>query len=148
MRVQITPVRVRGDAHHLEQAIRNVVDNAARHARTRVTIAVWDDGSHAHMLVADDGPGVAPRDRQRIFNRFVRLDDARTRADGGSGLGLAIASEIIAGHGGEISVTDDPERIDHGGGAVFHIRLPLAPPTGPPAADAAVGHLAGRSETA
>jgi signal transduction histidine kinase len=125
---QIAPVRVHGDAHHLGQAVRNLMDNAARHARTRVTVAVWADADGAHLLVADDGHGVAPPDLHRIFDRFVRLDDARTRADGGSGLGLSITREIVTAHGGDISATDHAPGVDHGGGAVFHIRLPLADP--------------------
>jgi signal transduction histidine kinase len=122
---RISPVRVRGDADQLERALRNLVDNAVRHAREEVTMAAWADGEGAHLLVADDGPGVAPDDRGRIFDRFVRLDDSRTRSDGGSGLGLAITREIIAGHGGSITVADAVPGFAHGGGAVFHIRLPL-----------------------
>jgi signal transduction histidine kinase len=129
VRAQIAPARVHGDAHHLAQAVRNLVDNAARHASTRVTLAVWSDAGGGHLVVADDGPGVAPADVHRILDRFVRLDDARTRADGGSGLGLAITREIVTAHGGEITVTDHATGVDHGGGAVFHIRLPPAEPT-------------------
>jgi signal transduction histidine kinase len=121
---RVDPVRVRGDAARLERALRNLGDNAVRHARSQVTLAVWADGDGAHLAVADDGPGVGPADRQRIFERFVRLDSSRAREDGGSGLGLPISREIVAGHGGEIGVADRMAEVDDLGGAVLHIRLP------------------------
>src|SRR6185312_7094381 len=71
--------------------------------------------------VTDDGAGVPADDRIRIFERFVRLDDARARADGGSGLGLAIVAEVVAAHDGQVWVEDAP-----GGGALFRVRLPAA----------------------
>jgi signal transduction histidine kinase len=70
--------------------------------------------------VADDGPGVPAAERTRVFQRFVRLDDARARADGGAGLGLAIVAEVVAAHGGTVDVVDGPL-----GGALFRVRLPL-----------------------
>ena len=70
--------------------------------------------------VADDGPGVPPDQRARVFERFVRLDDARARADGGAGLGLAIVAEVVAAHGGTVDVVDSPL-----GGALFRVRLPV-----------------------
>ena len=126
LRVQanIQPVRVSGDAGRLERALRNLGDNAARHARSQVTLLVWADGTDAHVAVADDGPGIGPDDRGRVFERFVRLDGSRAREDGGAGLGLPISREIVAGHGGEITVAEGPA-----GGAVLHVRLPL--PVGP-----------------
>ncbi|BCB75288.1 ATP-binding protein [Phytohabitans flavus] len=122
---RIDPVRIGADAHQLERAVRNIVDNAARHARSRITIVVRAARGSAYLLVGDDGPGVPPAQRQRIFDRFVRLDDARTRGDGGSGLGLPIAREIVTAHGGDITVTGEVPGLDHGGGAVLQIRLPL-----------------------
>jgi signal transduction histidine kinase len=122
-RARVDPVRVAGDPAGLQRALRNLLDNAARHAESRVTVAAWADGE-AHLVVADDGHGIAADDRQRIFERFVRLDAARARQDGGTGLGLAISREIVAGHGGRIAVDGDLD-LDHGWGAVFHIRLPL-----------------------
>jgi signal transduction histidine kinase len=124
---RIEPVRISGDADRLERAVRNLADNAARHAAGEVTLAVWADPDGAHLAVADDGPGIDPADRNRVFERFVRLDDSRARGDGGSGLGLAISREIVAGHGGDISVGDDLPGTDHRGGAVFHLRLPARP---------------------
>ena len=77
------------------------------------------DGSAA-LDVADDGPGVPPQERARVFERFVRLDDARARADGGAGLGLAIVAEVVAAHGGTVDVVGS-----RSGGALFRVRLPL-----------------------
>jgi signal transduction histidine kinase len=127
VRATVKPVRVQGDPHHLGRALRNLVDNAARHARTTVTIGVWAEPAAAYVEVGDDGPGIPAADRARVFDRFVRLDDSRSRTDGGTGLGLPIAREIIAAHGGTITV------VESGTGAVFRIRLPLQPSdTNPP----------------
>ncbi|MFF5291050.1 sensor histidine kinase [Paractinoplanes globisporus] len=117
LRVRLEPVRLFGDAARLRRALRNLLDNAARHATSAVTVSVWAD-DRAHLVVADDGSGIDPGDRERVFDRFVRLDDSRARQDGGSGLGLPITREIVDGHGGEV-------RIDDGDGAVFHVLLPL-----------------------
>jgi signal transduction histidine kinase len=114
---RIAPVQVPGDGRRLERALRNLGDNAARHARSRVTLSTWADRDGAHLVVADDGPGIDRADRQRVFERFVRLDESRAREDGGAGLGLPITREIVTGHRGDISIAD---------GAEFHIRLPLA----------------------
>lgn len=90
--------RGRGDAAALARVVRNLVDNARRHARSRVQVSVAD----AEVLVDDDGAGIAPVDRERVFERFVRLDEAREREAGGSGLGLAIAREIARDQGGDV----------------------------------------------
>jgi signal transduction histidine kinase len=127
---RIEPVRVQGDAARLERALRNLCDNAARHAASQVTVAVWADGDGAHLAVLDDGPGIDPADQRRVFERFVRLDGSRAREDGGTGLGLAISREIVAGHGGEISVAGRLPHLDAPAGATLHIRLPL--PAGVP----------------
>jgi signal transduction histidine kinase len=125
--VHIEPVRVRGDAHQLAQVLRNLTDNAARHATSTVRLRVTSDPSvgAAVVEVSDDGPGVPAADRVRIFERFVRLDDSRQRASGGTGLGLAIVREVVAAHGGTVTVTEAA-----GGGAVFVVRLPLGGPAG------------------
>ena len=120
LRVDAAPVRVVGDRGQLAQVVRNLVDNACRHARSRVLVTVRSDGRQAVLDVADDGPGVPPEQRARVFERFVRLDESRARADGGAGLGLAIVAEVVAAHGGTVDVTSGPL-----GGALFRVRLPL-----------------------
>jgi signal transduction histidine kinase len=118
----ITPVQVRGDRHQLAQVVRNLADNAARYATATVGLSVGlDEAGRAVVEVADDGPGVPPADRDRLFGRFVRLDESRHRAAGGTGLGLAIVREVVAAHGGTVIVTDPAQ----GAGAVFRVVLPL-----------------------
>jgi signal transduction histidine kinase len=120
----VRPVRVSGDRNQLGRALRNLVDNAVRHARTTVGLRLWAADGWAHLDVSDDGPGIPPADRVRVFERFVRLEEGRQRATGGTGLGLAIVLEIINAHGGAITVSDT-----EGGGATFHLTLPLPPPS-------------------
>jgi signal transduction histidine kinase len=124
--VHAEPVRVIGDRGQLARVVRNLVDNARRHARSRVIVTVTREASTAMIEVSDDGPGVPAADRGRVFERFVRLDSARARADGGSGLGLAIVAEVVAAHGGTVEVDDAP-----GGGARFRVRLPATQPQEP-----------------
>ena len=121
-RIEAAHVRVVGDRGQLAQVVRNLVDNACRHARSTVVVSVRRSDGHAELDVADDGPGVPPDQRARVFERFVRLDDARARADGGAGLGLAIVAEVVAAHGGTVDVVGSPM-----GGALFRVRLPLPP---------------------
>jgi signal transduction histidine kinase len=111
--------RVRGDRAALAQVVRNLVDNAARHAGTTVAVAVRETGDGAELLVEDDGGGIPEEHRERVFERFVRLDEARARDAGGSGLGLAIVKEIVAAHGGTVVVSSAEL-----GGARFVVRLP------------------------
>jgi signal transduction histidine kinase len=118
----IQPVRVHGDPHQLDRAIRNLCDNAARHARHEIALTVHAENGVAHLIVSDDGPGIAPADRERVFDRFTRLDDSRARTDGGAGLGLPITREIVNSHGGSVVAESLP-----GGGVALHIRLPLEP---------------------
>jgi len=85
------------------------VANAVRHARTGVELAVAVDQHEVWLRVTDDGPGVAEQDRQRVFERFTRLDDARARDSGGSGLGLTIVQELVRRAGGTVALIDaDP----------------------------------------
>lgn len=102
--VQVTapPTRVRGDRHHLERALRNLSDNAARHARDRVELRLGADRTTVTLDVIDDGPGIPSADHDRVFERFVRLDESRARDSGGSGLGLPIARQIARAHGGDL----------------------------------------------
>ena len=127
----IQPVRVRGDSHQLAQALRNLVDNAARHARTTVTLSVYEEAGRALVDVDDDGPGIPLADRERIFERFVRLDESRVRdTGGGSGLGLAIVTEIARAHGGRVQVADPvagPRAAGAGpAGTLMRLEFPLA----------------------
>ncbi|MEO5884651.1 MAG: ATP-binding protein [Candidatus Limnocylindrales bacterium] len=116
----ISAGRVRGDAAQLQRLTRNLLENALRHARSRVAVGVHEIDAFVVLRVDDDGAGVDPEDQTRIFERFIRLDDARGRDEGGSGLGLAIVAEIAAAHGGTVSVMNGPD-----GGARFEVRLPL-----------------------
>ncbi|HEX6497557.1 MAG TPA: HAMP domain-containing sensor histidine kinase [Micromonosporaceae bacterium] len=94
---------VLGDRMALHRVVDNLVSNAVRHAASRVEIVV---GPGATVTVGDDGPGIAPADRDRVFDRFTRLDDARARDDGGAGLGLAIVRELVRLHDGTIDLAD------------------------------------------
>jgi len=118
--LRLQPVRIVGDPRQLDRAVVNLCDNAARYARSVVTVSVWTSIDTAHLSVADDGPGIAPIDRERVFDRFVRLDDSRARAAGGAGLGLAITREIVHRHGGTVTVDSSPT-----GGARFDMCLPM-----------------------
>jgi signal transduction histidine kinase len=101
--------------------LRNLLDNAARHAASQVSVAAHARGDDAVFIVDDDGPGIAPADRERVFGRFVRLDANRSRSAGGAGLGLAIVREIVTAHKGTVTVNDRP-----GGGTRVTVHLPLA----------------------
>jgi two-component system, OmpR family, sensor kinase len=121
--VSLASVKVRGDREALARLVRNLADNAARHGRTRIRLATTDAGTDAVLEVADDGPGVPAGERDRIFDRFVRLEDARDRSSGGTGLGLAIVRQIAQEHGGTVEVGAAP-----GGGALFRVRIPTYEP--------------------
>jgi signal transduction histidine kinase len=119
-----SPVWTVGSADELRRVVANLVDNAVRHARTDVELAVGSDGAAALLTVTDDGPGIRPADRERVFERFTRLDDSRTLDTGGAGLGLAIVRELVRRHHGTVTLTDaDPARPDATG--------PNAPAAGP-----------------
>ena len=122
LRVDTTAVsagRVDGDAAGLRRLLRNLGDNAARHAAGRLAFSVAEHDGLVLLEVDDDGPGIPAADRARVFERFVRLDDARARDDGGSGLGLAIVAELAAAHGGTVAVASSPLR-----GACIEVTLP------------------------
>jgi signal transduction histidine kinase len=112
-------VVVAGVADQLARALGNLVDNAARHATSVVQISLSRDERTVRVIVDDDGPGIPPRDRERVFERFTRLDDSRARHDGGSGLGLAVVRSIVTRHHGRIRVDDSPL-----GGARFVAEFP------------------------
>lgn len=115
------PQMVLGDRQALARALNNLVENANRSSATQVVISIERvDPRTVEIRVDDDGPGVPAADRQRVFERFVRLDDARARDDGGSGLGLAIVRATASAHGGSIRVEDSAL-----GGARFILSLPV-----------------------
>jgi two-component system, OmpR family, sensor kinase len=121
-------VTVPGDGARLGQVLGNLLDNACRHAPSggRVAVRVWSGGL-AVVRISDNGPGVPRADRERIFDRLVRLDDARAAERGGAGLGLAIARGIARAHGGDLRCVDPPD----GRGAAFTLTLPTGPGSGP-----------------
>lgn len=115
----ISPVLLTADSPAVSRMIRNLVDNAVRHANSCVGIEVSSRNGTATLTVSDDGPGIAPAERTRVFERFVRLDSDRARSSGGAGLGLAIVAEVVTAHGGTITVADRP-----GGGTRMIVTLP------------------------
>jgi signal transduction histidine kinase len=117
----VSGAQVRGDADQLTRAVRNLLDNAGRHAGSAVTLGLTEANGWVVLVVADDGPGIPAEAAARIFDRFVRVDDARSRDRGGAGLGLAITREIVQHHRGTIAL-DGPG----GPGARFVIRFPAA----------------------
>jgi two-component system OmpR family sensor kinase len=122
---------VTGDEARLRQVIGNLVTNALTHTPVdaRVTVRLSEDPTDPGVVVlavSDEGPGLAPADAERVFERFYRADSSRTRAAGGTGLGLSIVSSLVAAHGGRVDLTTAP-----GQGATFAVRLPRSGPTGP-----------------
>jgi signal transduction histidine kinase len=119
------PVTVYGDAIDLGRVLTNLVDNAVRHATSKVELALSTTGTPAPaavVTVTDDGPGIPEADRERVFDRFTRLDAARSRDDGGAGLGLAIVRETIRAHDGDVCLEDAAP------GLRAVVRLPLDVP--------------------
>ncbi|TQS03572.1 two-component sensor histidine kinase, partial [Microbispora bryophytorum] len=112
-------VWVHGSRIQLIRLVNNLLTNARRHARTGVTVRVESTDGQAVVTVTDDGDGIAPADRERIFERFTRLDEGRRRDTGGTGLGLAISRDIAHAHHGTLRIEDSPH------GARFVLRLPL-----------------------
>jgi signal transduction histidine kinase len=117
----VSAAQVSGDAGHLARLVRNLLDNAIRHARTTVTVALSEKAEMAVLTITDDGPGIAAAEHERVFERFTRLDFARAADDGGTGLGLAIARAITDHHHGTIHID-----AEHHPGARFVVHLPLA----------------------
>lgn len=113
-------ILVRGDWIGLSRMVRNLLDNAARHARSCIVVSTHVRDGWAVITVSDDGPGIPEADRRRVFDRFVRLDADRSRRGGGAGLGLAIVAEIVASHDGTVTVGAGPQ-----GGAQVTVTLPL-----------------------
>jgi signal transduction histidine kinase len=114
----VSGAQLDANADQLVRAVRNLLDNAAHHARTTVTVTLRETDDAVVLSVADDGPGIPPDQRDRVFERFARLDDGRARDEGGTGLGLAITQEVVNLHGGTIVIDDAP-------GARFTLSFPL-----------------------
>jgi signal transduction histidine kinase len=110
-----------GNPDHLRRLFENVLKNAARYARARIVVTAEVSADGVRVEIDDDGPGIAEADRERVFDRFVRLDSSRERGTGSAGLGLAIAREIAFAHGGRIGITESPS-----GGARVTVTLPSA----------------------
>lgn len=113
---------VNGDRVRFQQIVSNLLRNALTHgAATQIDVTARAAGDEVELIVADDGPGIAPEHLPHIFDRFYRADPSRDRATGGAGLGLAIVKNLVELHGGRIEV-----RSEAGRGAAFHLRLPRA----------------------
>lgn len=116
----VRPVQVPGDALLLERVLDNLLDNAVRHARSRVAVTTAAEDGVAVLAVEDDGPGIPEAQREQVLLPFTRLAEARDRASGGAGLGLAVARDVVSAHGGSLDVGESPL-----GGASFVVRLPV-----------------------
>ena len=116
----VNAVRVQGDADALRRMVRNVGENAVRHASSRVDVTLVERGEEVVLTIDDDGPGIPATERARVLQRFVRLDEARSRDEGGSGLGFSIVDEVVRAHGGSMSIEQSPL-----GGARIVITLPV-----------------------
>ena len=159
---RVSAGRVNGDADQLARVVRNLADNAERHATSAVAFEVDRDGPDVRVVVSDDGPGIAPADRERVFQRFARLDQGRGRDGGGAGLGLSIVRELVGAHGGTVAVSGGPATPAGGGaagpargdggaaltGARFEVVLPAAADGGPGIDPGGVGTDAGRPDAA
>jgi signal transduction histidine kinase len=121
----VSAAQVQGDRAQLGRVIRNLGDNAARHARSAISVTLGERDGEAVLTISDDGPGIAPTEAPRIFERFTRTDEARSRGVGGTGLGLAIVKDIVERHHGRVTLEDGG-----GTGACFVVRLPTAPDDG------------------
>ncbi len=112
---------IMGDEAQLERALINLIDNAIKYAGSggRIEVVVAEEGAHATVQVIDNGPGIAPADQPRIFERFYRVDRSRSREMGGTGLGLSIVKHIAQAHGGSVEVASAP-----GNGSAFTLRIP------------------------
>lgn len=117
----VRPVYLEADPIAMSRMIRNLVENAVRHAVSCVSVEVGGRDGAAVLTVSDDGPGIAPADRDRVFERFVRLDSDRARSGGGTGLGLAIVAEVVAAHGGAVVIDAPPS-----GGTRMTVTLPVS----------------------
>ena len=121
---QLPELTATADANRLEQVLANLVDNAIKYGRAQGRVTVGgkklDDGK-LEIFVQDDGPGIPPESLDRVFERFYRVDKARSRDQGGTGLGLSIVKHIVQAHGGDVRVESEL-----GKGTTFFFTLPAA----------------------
>ncbi|MEW2572392.1 ATP-binding protein [Streptomyces sp. NPDC047070] len=126
-------VQVTGDGPRLQQILNNLIGNAIQHnpAGTTIDVSLHEAHGTAVVRVSDDGPGIAPEDLRRVFDRFWRAEASRSGARGGSGLGLSIVQAVVHAHHGTVEVTSPP-----GGGTTVTVALPLpSPQDRPPVPD-------------
>jgi signal transduction histidine kinase len=116
---QFSAARLTARPDDLRAVVRNLLDNAEAHASQTVTVQLRTTPDAVELVIADDGAGIPAEYRERVFERFYRMDSARDRQSGGAGLGLAIVRDVVLGHGGTTWVADPAE------GAEFHVRLPI-----------------------
>jgi signal transduction histidine kinase len=116
----VSAAPVRGSRDDLTRLVRNLLDNAARHATSRVTVTASQGSEGVRLVVADDGPGVPPEHQEHVFERFYRGDESRRHSAGNSGLGLAIVKAVAERHGGRVELASS------GPGAQFAVHLPPA----------------------
>lgn len=120
----LDPTRTRADPDDIHRVLANLLDNACRYASTSVQLRVGSAADAVVVTVDDDGPGIPVADRERVFERFARLDESRARSTGGSGLGLAIVRELVTDLGGAVSIGTSES-----GGASLRVSIPDAAPT-------------------
>lgn len=120
LHIEKQPVYVNGDIHQLEQLLYILIDNAYKYSNDEVKISVYNDSEEVVVQITDDGQGISEEDQKYIFDRFYRVDKARSRDTGGTGLGLAIAKEIINTHKGQLFVSSK-----EGEGSTFTFKLPI-----------------------
>lgn len=140
----IRPIRVTGDPDKLSRALRNLTENAAHHTSSVIVMDMSADAEHATLIIGDDGPGIPEDQRERVFERFTRLDTDR-RNQGGSGLGLSIVYEIVRAHGGTVRIGGPPPGHTHG--STFVVTLPISQDTASPNAESA-GHTPAHDSSA
>jgi two-component system phosphate regulon sensor histidine kinase PhoR len=119
----VPELTARADADRLQQVLGNLIGNAIKYGRESGHVSVSGqllDGTAIELCVQDDGPGIPAESLERVFERFYRIDKARSREQGGTGLGLSIVKHIVASHGGKVWVKSEP-----GSGAAFYFTLPL-----------------------
>ncbi len=115
----LEPARLLGDQDRLRRVVANLIENAADHCQSRVAVSLRSLDGSLRLIIDDDGPGIPGPERERVFERFARLDESRARSTGGSGLGLALVAEIVGDHGGTVTIGEAPL-----GGARLEVTLP------------------------